>query len=65
MDIAAEMATYACREGCSPEVLSLLMENYPKISGGTSTTMRELLIERVYQALENGHIKTALYLVER
>ena len=63
-DVAAEIATYACHEGCTPEVLNLLMENYPKISGGTTSTMRELLIERVYQTLENGHIKTALYLVE-
>ena len=28
-------------------------------------TMRELLVERVYQALERGHIKTALFLVEQ
>ena len=27
--------------------------------------MRELLVERVYQALERGHIKTALFLVEQ
>ena len=64
LDVAAEIATYACREGCNPEVLSVLMENYPKISSPSPITMKELLIGRVYQALECGNIKTALYLVE-
>lgn len=45
-------------------MLNLLMDNYPKIAGGSNVTMRELLIERVYQTLENGHINTARYLVE-
>ena len=61
-DVAREIASYACHEGCRPSVLDMLMENYPKIHGGV--TMTELLIERVYQALENGHTNTALHLVE-
>ena len=61
-DAARELASYACREGCQNEILDLLMENYPKLQGGI--TFRELLIERVYMAVECGHLKTAHYLIE-
>lgn len=59
-DVAREVATFSCHEGCLPSILDLLMENYPKLHGGV--TMKELLIERVYQSLENGHIKSAHHL---
>ncbi|CAG5106021.1 Oidioi.mRNA.OKI2018_I69.chr1.g2646.t1.cds [Oikopleura dioica] len=60
-EVAAEIASYACSVGCTPEVLEILWSGYPLIK---ETSMKQLLLERVYVALENGHIGTANFLVE-
>ena len=60
-EVAEEIAAYACSVGCNPEVLETLWCGYPTIK---ETSMKKLLLERVYVALENGHIATANFLVE-
>ena len=61
-DVARALAAYACREGCTNEILDLLIDHYPKLHGGV--TFKELLIERIYMAVESGHLKTAHYLMD-